>query len=135
MEDRYAALLERLGEVQDIAAAAGVLGWDQRTKMPEAGATARADQLSTLTRIAFERFTSDEIGELLDELEPWGASLDYDSDEASLIRVARRDYDKARKVPIELRAEMARASALGDPVWREARRTADFQLFLPHLER
>ena len=124
-----------VGEVQDIAAAAGVLAWDQRTKMPSAGAPARADQLSTLTRIAFERFTSDEIGELLDELEPWGASLDRDSDEASLIRVARRDYDKARKVPIELRAEMARASALGDPVWREARQRSDFQLFLPHLER
>jgi carboxypeptidase Taq len=135
VEETYAKLAARLGEVQDVAAAAGVLGWDQRTKMPEAGAPARADQLSTLTRIAFERFTSDEIGELLDELEPWGASLDYDSDEASLIRVARRDYDKARKVPIELRAEMARASALGDPVWREARRTSDFQLFLPHLER
>ena len=70
MEDRYATLLGRLGEVQDIAGAAGILGWDQRTKMPEAGARARADQLSTLTRLAFERFTSDEIGALLDDFEP-----------------------------------------------------------------
>jgi carboxypeptidase Taq len=135
VEETYGKLVARLGEVQDINGAAGVLAWDQRTKMPAAGAPARADQLSTLTRIAFERFTSDELGELIDELEPWAASLDYDSDEASLIRVARRDYDKARKVPIELRAEMARASALGDPIWREARSTSDFQLFLPHLER
>jgi carboxypeptidase Taq len=135
VEGTYAKLVTRLGEVQDITGAAGVLAWDQRTKMPSAGAPARADQLSTLTRIAFERFTSDEIGGLLDELEPWGASLDYDSDEASLIRVTRRDYDKARKVPIELRAEIARASTLGDPVWREARSTSDFQHFLPHLER
>src|SRR5206468_10203576 len=46
----------------------------------------------------------------------------------------RRDYDKACRVPLELRAELARAAALGEPVWREARRTSDFQLFLPHLE-
>ena len=73
MEESYATLVARLGEVQDVAAAAGVLAWDQRTKMPEAGAPARADQLSTLTRLAFERFTSDEIGSLLEELAPWGS--------------------------------------------------------------
>jgi carboxypeptidase Taq len=134
MDEAYRKLLARLGEVQDIAAAAGVLAWDQRTKMPSAGSGARADQLSTLTRLAFERFTSDEIGSLLAELAPWGESLDYESVEAALIRVTRRDYDKARRVPLELRAEMARAGALGEPVWREARQTSDFDLFLPHLE-
>ena len=88
MEETYGKLVERLGEVQDIAAAAGVLGWDQRTKMPAAGAQARADQLSTLTRLAYERFTSDEVGSMLDELGPWGESLEYGSVEASVIRVA-----------------------------------------------
>jgi len=134
MQERYDTLLARLAEVVDIGGAAGVLAWDQRTKMPEGGAGARADQLSTLVRLSFERFTSDEIGALLDELHDWGESLDHDSVEASLIRTTKRDYDKARRVPIDLRAEMARASALADPVWREARQTSNFQLFLPCLE-
>ena len=73
MEEAYRRLVERLGEVQDIAGAAGILAWDQRTKMPSAGSQARADQLATLTRLAFERFTADEIGGLLEELAP-GAS-------------------------------------------------------------
>ena len=135
MEETYHTLVARLGEVQDVAGAAGILAWDQRTMMPAAGAQARADQLATLTRLVFERFTSDEIGGLLEALGPWGESLDYDSDEASLIRITRRDYDKARRVPLELRAEMARSAALGEPVWREARARSDFDLFLPHLER
>jgi carboxypeptidase Taq len=134
MQERYEELVERLGEVQDIAGAGGVLAWDQRTQMPEAGARARADQLATLTRLAFERFTADEIGELLDELSDWGGSLDHDSTEASLLRITRRDYDKARRVPIDLRAEIARAGALAEPVWREARRTSNFEVFRPHLE-
>ena len=102
MQERYEKLVERLGEVQDIAGSAGILAWDQRTMMPEAGARARADQLSTLVRLAFERFTADEIGGLLDELEDWGESLDYESTEAALLRVTRRDYDKATRVPIDL---------------------------------
>ncbi len=134
MVTSYEKLAELLGEVQDIVAAAGVLAWDQRTMMPAAGAAARADQLSTLTRLAFERFTADEIGGLLEELRPYEESLDYDSLEASLIRVTRRDYEKACRVPLELRAEMARAGALAEPVWREARRTSSFELFLPYLE-
>src|SRR5262249_48431148 len=121
MQERYDKLVERLGEVQDITGPVGVLAWDQRTKMPEAGARARADQLATLVRLAFERFTSDEIGTLLDELDDWGQSLDYDSAEAGLLRITRRDYDKARRVPLDLRAEIARAGALAEPVWREAR--------------
>jgi carboxypeptidase Taq len=135
MEGRYAQLVQRLNEVQDISGAAGILAWDQRTKMPEAGAGARADQLSTLVRLAFERFTADEIGVLLDELDEWGKSLDYDSDEASLLRITRRDYEKARRVPLDLRAEMARTAAIAEPVWREARRKSDFELFRPYLER
>src|SRR5205814_614272 len=132
--EAYQRLAERLGEVQDIGGAGGVLAWDQRTKMPAAGAGARADQLSTLTRLVYERFTADEVGKLLDELVSYGESLDQDSVEASLIRVTRRDYDKACRVPLELRAEMARAGALAEPAWRQARRNSDFELFLPYLE-
>src|SRR5581483_11207674 len=134
MEGRYAQLVQRLNEVQDISGAVGILAWDQRTEMPEGGSGARADQLSTLVRLSFERFTADEIGVLLDELRDWGESLDYDSDEASLLRITRRDYEKARRVPLDLRAEMARTAAIAEPVWREARRKSDFELFRPHLE-
>src|SRR5262249_19549323 len=51
----------------------------------------------------------------------------------SLIRVTRRDWEKARKVPSELRAEMSRASALAIPVWVDARARNDFAAFLPAL--
>jgi Zn-dependent M32 family carboxypeptidase len=52
---------------------------------------------------------------------------------ASLVRTTWRDWDKARRVPSELRAEMTRVAALATPVWVEARRTNDFGLFLPAL--
>jgi carboxypeptidase Taq len=134
MNKAYEQLTSRLAEVVDVAGAMAVLGWDHRTKMPRNGAAARAEQLGTLAHIAHTKFTSPEIGKLLDELEPWAESLDYDSTEASLVRVVRLDYDKAVRVPAELRAEMSRAAALGTPVWEEARKKSDWAMFQPHLE-
>lgn len=135
MEKQLARLRERLAEVDDLGRAARVLGWDQQTMMPRGGAEARAYHLSTLERIAHERFTSPEIGELLEELAPYEASLDPDSVEASLIRVTRRDYEKAVRVPPSLAAEIAHAASIAQQAWVEARATSDFARFLPYLER
>ena len=101
--------------------------------MPPGGAGVRAEQLATLERLAHEALTSDEIGRLLDELAPHEDSLEYDSNEASLIRLVRREWEKARRVPAELRAEMTRAASLAMPVWVKARQESDFSQFLPAL--
>jgi carboxypeptidase Taq len=49
--------------------------------------------------------------------------------------LARRNYEKAVRVPTELRAEMTRAAARARPVWIRAKAESDFQLFLPVLEK
>ena len=130
-----ATLKERLAEISDIQCGIAVLFWDQRVVMPPLGNEARAEALPTLGRIAHERFVDDEIGNLLERLRPLEESLEYDSDDASLIRVTRRDWEKARRVPGALRAEMLRASAQGHQIWVEARARSDFASFLPVLER
>jgi carboxypeptidase Taq len=134
-EPGFAELRRRLGEVDDLRKAAWVLHWDLETMMPSAGADVRAEQLGTLAGIAHERFTADELGELLEALRGYENDLDYESDEASLIRVARRDYERARRVPAELRAEMVRAGAHGNQAWRRAREANDYAVFRPALER
>ncbi|MGH3109545.1 MAG: carboxypeptidase M32, partial [Gaiellaceae bacterium] len=135
MDADLRTLRERLGEISDLHRSMGVLGWDQRVAMPPGGNPARAEALATVGRIAHEKFTEDEIGSLLDRLRPLEESLDPDSDEASLIRVTRHDWEKNRKVPAELRAEMLRAGAQGHQIWVEARASNDFPAFLPVLER
>jgi carboxypeptidase Taq len=131
----YEELRTRLAEIYDLGKLAGLAGWDQRTQMPPAGAEARAEQLGTVTRIVHERFVSADIGRLLEQLEEYEGSIDYESLEAGLIRVTRRDYEKLQQVPPELRAEMSRSGAIGQSVWVRARAESDFELFLPQLER
>ena len=115
MTAAFDELRTRLAEINDLARAGALLGWDQQVMMPPRGAAARAEQLATLRRIAHEQFIAPEIGRLLEELEPFEAEHEYDSFEASLIRVTRRDWEKARKVPTELRAEMSRAGVARAP--------------------
>jgi carboxypeptidase Taq len=135
MADALEQLKERLAEVMDLYKVARLLSWDQQTMMPAAGTGHRADQTATVQRLAHERFTAPAVGRLLDELQPVEESLDPDSDDAALIRVARRDYEKAVNVPASLRAAMARAAAEARPVWVKAKAEADFPRFLPALER
>jgi carboxypeptidase Taq len=135
MSDRFAELQTRLAEIVDLGKTAALLGWDQQVMMPGKGAPVRAEQLATVGRIAHEKFTSPEIGKLLDDLAGFEEEHEYDSLEASLIRVTRKDWEKARKVPSDLRAEMTRASSLAIPVWVEARKNNDFASFLPALRK
>jgi carboxypeptidase Taq len=135
MGDPLRRLKDRLAKVTDLERVSRLLNWDQQTIMPPAGAAHRADQLATLRRVAHELLTDQETGKLLDELRPLEETLDPESDDAALIRVARRDYEKAARVPADLRAEMTRASAQAREVWVEARAVSDFGRFLPALER
>lgn len=127
------ALRGRMAELADLRSLASLAAWDQRTMMPAEGGVARAHALSTLERITHERSTADEVGGWLAEIESDGDWLDdLDRD---LVRLARRDWDRATRVPVELAAELAQASAEGQDVWQAARATGDFNAFAPALRR
>ncbi|HTO26086.1 MAG TPA: carboxypeptidase M32 [Gaiellaceae bacterium] len=133
--DLLADLKARTETIGSLGAIGALLAWDLRTIMPPAGAAARGGHLGLVQQLGHEALIDPEMGRLLDELRPLEESLDPDSDDACLIRLVRRDYDKAVRVPTELSAEMARAGAEAAPIWLEAKMTANFELFLPALER
>jgi carboxypeptidase Taq len=135
VDETYAELKVRLAEIHDLRTVVELLHWDQTVMMPPGGAEVRAEQSATLEQLAHERFVADEIGRLLEELRPYEESLPYDSDEASLVRVARRDWEKARKVPPELAAEQTKLASEANEAWVVARRDSDFATFKPWLER
>jgi carboxypeptidase Taq len=132
---KYEELKTRMAGIHDLRMAQAILGWDQHTKMPPKAGELRAEQLSTIDRFSHELFIDDEIGALLEELRPYEEGLDSDSDEARLIRVTRHDYEKAKRVPPDLRAEMTKTGAIALAAWVEAREKSDFSIFLPHLRK
>lgn len=135
MEKQLALLKTTIAEIVDVQRAAAVLGWDQETYMPDGGAEARAEQLATLSKIAHRKFTTDEVGLMLEGLVSQVKSLDYNSDDAAMIRVTARDYEKARKLPSSLVGELSKATSLATEVWKKARAANNFALFVPHLKK
>ncbi|MEM6645184.1 MAG: carboxypeptidase M32 [Bacteroidota bacterium] len=133
MSDAIAALRAHLAPIHDLNMAAAVLEWDQETYMPDGGAEARARQVTTLRRLAHEQFASDDTATLLDAAER--ADLDASSTDAALVRVTRRDFTQAVKLPTRLVAEMAEAVSHAKRAWQEARATDTFATFAPHLQR
>lgn len=135
MEAKLQELKQRLMEVYDLRYVGALLDWDQATYMPTGGSPARARQLALVAQIAQEKFTDPAIGRLLDELEPWAEQLPYDSDEASLVRVSRREYERALKVPPSFLAEAYGHSAASFHAWTKARPANDFKTIRPYLEK
>ncbi len=128
-------LKARLTELTNVGRASAILGWDQQTMMPPGGAEARARQLGTLSKIAHELQTADETGRLIEEAKKEIAGLDYDSDDAALVRAAEYDYQQATKLPTELVVALIETTTLAHEVWVEARVNNNFEHFRPILEK
>jgi carboxypeptidase Taq len=129
-----AQLREWMAELSDLSNTAELLEWDQQTMMPARGAGGRAEALATLRRVSHSRFVSAETGRLLEAAEAALDGVSADSDAAALVRVTRRRWEKARRVPTELAADQARAASLGQEAWVKARAESDFASFAPYLE-
>jgi carboxypeptidase Taq len=133
-QEKLQALKERLSEVDDLNSAAALSSHDQMTHMPPGGTTARGRQLATLRRLSHARFTDPAIGRLLDELRPIEERLPFESDEASLIRITGREYERATRIPTVFVAELERHQALSYAAWAKARPANDFAAVRPFLE-
>jgi carboxypeptidase Taq len=135
IEAKLQELKDRLMEVAALSSAASVLEWDQATYMPDGGAEMRGRALATIGRLSHEKFTDAAIGKLLDDLQPHVDSLPYDHDDAALIRVTRREYEKLVKVPPSFVEEFSEHSSMLYMLWTRARPDNDFASLRPHLEK
>jgi carboxypeptidase Taq len=125
-ETKLQELKQRLQEIRDLSHASYVLNWDMETYMPPGGAEARGRALSTLARLEHERSTAVELGRLLDDLQPYADSLDPDHDDAALIRVTRREYERNVRVPADFVAKISEHASNLYNLWTQARPANDF---------
>ncbi|MFQ5741524.1 MAG: carboxypeptidase M32, partial [Acidobacteriota bacterium] len=118
-------------ELTDLSSTMEALAWDQETMMPAKGVPFRARQVATLATIHHQKLTDSRLGGLLDELE--SEALDFWG--RAHLREARREYDKAVKLPPALVRDLASTSTLAYQAWVKARQEVDFESFAPWLEK
>ncbi len=130
----YDQLTARLREGATYGSIGMLLSWDQETKMPPRAAGFRAEQLSAMSKLAHERLTDPALGELISACES-DSEVQSDPVKAANIREARRDFDRATRLPTELVVEMTETSSRAMNAWKDARKKSDFSLFEPWLEK
>ena len=134
-EHKLNELKKRLTGVYDLRNAGAVLYWDQTTYMPPGGAEGRGRQQALLAQLAHERFIDPANGRLLDELQADADLLPHDHDDAAYLRVARREYERAIKVPPQFIAELSSHQNESYVAWEHARPENDFGRVRPMLQK
>jgi carboxypeptidase Taq len=128
MPSKFDELNAHLADLHNLNMAYWLLDWDQSTKMPEKGSKARGSQMATLSKLRHEMLTSDATARLIEDAEKEVDTTDFDSFEASLIRVAKRDYDDAAQLPSSFVEQYTQATRDGMEVWRKAREADDYAM-------
>ena len=122
-------------ELSTFSGIGALLGWDQMTYMPTKGVAERSDQISLISRLAHEKFTSEKLYTHVKKLtEKSNLEKLNEKDTAVVVRL-EKDIEKARKVPSEFVEKMSKTTTLAYPAWEEAREKSQFSLFAPHLEK
>lgn len=133
MNDTLSLFKNRIARISDLNHSAALLEWDQETYMPDGAAAARAHQISTLRTMSHEMLIAAETEQLIQRLE--SDRLEASSLDADHVRIARKDFDRATRIPTKLVADLAETAALSRGAWMKARAQDEFQLFAPHLEK
>jgi carboxypeptidase Taq len=134
MEEKLQKFKKLSAEISNLRATSAVLNWDQLVNMPAGAAEDRGEQIATIEEILHQKSTSEELGRLLEDLSADAKTLDADSDEARMIKVAKRQFDKAVKVPADYVSENARVTTVAQSVWEKAKTESDFEIFRPYLQ-
>jgi len=132
----YTELCSLVRQASTLGSISALIGWDQETYMPAAGADARAEQQGLLAGIVHERRTMPKIGDLITQCEGQiGSAIEPGSAQAANVREIRRDYDLATKLPKSLVEEWATTTSKASEEWKHARVKSDFKKFAPWLSK
>lgn len=128
----YSELMDKMKEIDLIEQIGGLLSWDQEVMMPPNASTLRAEQLAWLSSSGHLKMTDLRIGELLMELEN---NEKLNEVQSGNLRLIRKSYDKATKLPTKFVIEMAKHRSKSMVTWTEARAKNDFSIFRDDLKK
>ena len=116
-----------MGTLRDLSGIAQLaIVWDQETQMPDAGAPGRAHLAGTLAVLSHRELVREDVGEALDALDAAGGG---DGERADILRLARRDRERATAIPERLAQAIAEGQSRCLAAWHEAKSHDDFAPF------
>lgn len=126
-------LISLVKRAHALGTVADLLGWDEQVNLPPGAAEQRAGQHAVQAEVQHQAASDPRIGELLQKLEAQSENLN--PEHTAIVVNARRDYDRATKLPVEFVREKAAQGSRGYHAWARARAADDFASYAPVLEK
>lgn len=112
-----------------------LLYWDMETTTPKNGFEGQTEALTYFSTEEFRLSTSEELSLLLDRLSEEQEYAQLDEQWKFIVKRMKKDVDKRKKIPEDLYAGFVREQAQAGNAWQEAKKSSDFSIFAPHLEK
>jgi carboxypeptidase Taq len=132
-ERTMAELITRVQRAHNLGTVGELLAWDEQVNLPPGAAEQRAAQHAVLAEVLHAAVSDERVGQLLVQLERQKAELT--ADEIAIVANARRDYDRATKLPVDFVREKATQGSRGYHAWARAKAADDFASYAPVLEK
>ena len=130
-----------LKETQILGSIQSTLYWDQNTGMPKKGASWRSEQLTYIAKILHGRNSSEEFSNLIQSAKNELLDIEQNSNnqlftkgKERTINLLIKEFNKAKNLDPRLVESLAKAKSKGYESWQEAKKKADFKVFLPFFE-
>lgn len=133
IETAVAELVELIKHIHLLSTVGELLGWDEQVYLPSDAAEQRASQHAALAEAQHGAASNSRIGILIEILE--SRSTELNADRLAVVANARRDFDRATKLPAEFVREKATQGSRGYHAWARARAADDFTSYAPVLEK
>jgi carboxypeptidase Taq len=130
-DQAYADLHALVRRAHTLGTVGDLLGWDEQVNLPPGAAEQRAAQHATLAEVVHAAMSDARIGARLAELEAQRDALS--ADQRAVVANARRDYDRATKLPADFVREKAAQGSRGYHAWARAKAADDFASYAPVL--
>ena len=121
----YNQYWQKMQRIADLKNAGAVLQWDQETYLPKKGAALRGKQLSTLSELAHQLFSEEDLGRILREL----SGLELNTVEKRNVQLTLEDYEKNKKYSSEFVRKISDQVNKTFHSWIEARRQNSFSVY------
>lgn len=132
-EKTYDLLDAKLRRINTLNSISGLISWDELVNLPAESSDQRQEQCSAIAQVCHAASIDPEIDALLSTLE--SQLMELDDDQKTVLREARKSYDRSAKIPAEFVSRKARLDSESYHAWVEAKKTADFSNFAPFLQR
>lgn len=124
---------QQLKVLRAFSSAEALLSWDREALMPRGAAIDRGETMSVLAGFAHNLMTDKKFVKLVDSLVAEKSALS--SIEARSVLLTQRELRKSVRLSSAFVEETNQIVNAGYEAWLQAKKTNDFQIFAPHLEK